>query len=117
MFDGEGSDPELDLERIARNEITYRRINEAIERGRHTRDGRVGFVCECGRIGCNDVIELTIDEYEAVRRDPTQFAVAPGHETPADRLVERGGGRFSRVVKVGEAAELAARSDPRSGTW
>lgn len=109
-----GPGPQYDPERIAHNETTYRRINEAIERGRQNRDGVVGFVCECGQLGCNAVIELTIDEYEAVRSDPTQFAIARGHETAADRVVGDGG-RFSRVVKVEGSADVAHRTDPRSG--
>jgi hypothetical protein len=105
--------PELEPERLAHNEATYRRINEAIERGRATRTGLIGFICECGQLGCNEVIELTLDEYEEVRSDAHRFAVAPGHATLLDRVVSRGG-RFSLVAKVGTGAEIAERTDPRS---
>jgi len=47
-------------ERIARNEATFRRINEDIERGRDCDDDTtlVGFVCECGSVDCGRLIEL-----------------------------------------------------------
>src|SRR6185437_13065722 len=56
-------------ERIARNEATFRRINEDIERGRDCDDDTtlVGFVCECGSVDCGRLIELTPAEYEQVR--------------------------------------------------
>jgi hypothetical protein len=99
-------------ERIARNEGAFRRINEAIEAGRVTRDGLVGFVCECSQLGCNEIVQLTIGEYEAVRADSRRFLVACGHEGAAEDVVECHR-RFHVVVKCGEAGDRAERSDPR----
>jgi hypothetical protein len=49
----------------------------------------VEFVCECADRDCADAIVLSIDEYWDVRRHPSRFAVAPGHEVPArEQLVE-----------------------------
>ena len=42
----------------------------------------VGFRCECARLGCNQLIELTVREYEEVRSHPRWFVVLPGHELP-----------------------------------
>jgi hypothetical protein len=99
-------------ERIARNEDAFRRVNEAIETGRVTRDGLVGFVCECSQLGCNEVVQLTIGEYEAVRADPRRFFLVPGHDGPAEEVRERHA-RFAVVVKRGTAGDVAERSDPR----
>ena len=57
---------------IARNEATFRSINEDIERGRDAEDDRtlVGFVCECGRLHCTRIIQLSREEYEGVRANP-----------------------------------------------
>src|SRR3954447_7780006 len=79
-------------ERIARNEATFRRINEDIERGRDADDDTtlVGFVCECGSADCGRLMELTPAEYEQIRTDPCQFAIVPGHEIPdVEHVVER----------------------------
>ena len=57
---------------------------------------------------------MSLGEYEAVRSEPSHFAVAPGHEEPT---VERVVGRTDRylvVEKVGEAGDLAEEADPRS---
>lgn len=99
-------------ERIGRNEATFRRINEAIETGRVTRDGLVGFVCECSRLGCNEVVELTIAEYEAVRSNPRRFFVARGHDGTAEEVIELAD-RYCVVEKRGEAGQVAERADSR----
>jgi hypothetical protein len=99
-------------ERIGRNEATFRHINEAIETGRVTRDGLVGFVCECSRLGCNEIVELTIPEYEAVRANPRRFFIAPGHQSGAEDIIDARD-RFTIVEKRGEAGETAERADPR----
>ena len=77
--------------RIGRNKSLFRNVNEAIESGRW--QGEEGlltaFRCECGRLGCSDLIELTLREYERVRADPRRFVLAIGHEMPeAERIVE-----------------------------
>jgi hypothetical protein len=102
----------VEPERLARNEATFRRINEAIDAGRQTRDGFVPFVCECSRLGCNDVVELTLGEYEEVRANSRRFFVLRGHEDPAEEVVDSRA-HFLIVAKVGEAGEIAERTDPR----
>jgi hypothetical protein len=99
-------------ERVARNEASFRKVNEAIERGRQTRDGLLGFVCECGRLGCNDIIELFVSEYEAVRADARRFAVRHGHQTGPEEVLETHE-RYLVVAKRGGAGDIAEFSDPR----
>jgi hypothetical protein len=96
-------------ERRARNETAFRTVNEAIAAGRGLTDaGRLlPFVCECGRIGCTVILELTAGRYEAVRDDPRRFVIAPGHDSPdIERVVEEGAG-WAVVEKFGEAGEIA----------
>src|SRR5258705_13670028 len=79
-------------ERIARNESAYRDVNEAINAGRaeQSADPPAPFVCECGKLGCNELVELTLAEYEAVRSNPRRFVMLDGHEIPeVERVVER----------------------------
>jgi hypothetical protein len=109
---GFGGVDRADEERIARNEATFRKVNDAIERGHGARDGVVGFVCECGRLGCNEIIELTLPEYEAVRAHARRFVLRHGHEVGVEQVVARHQ-RFVVVAKQGRAGEFAEFSDPR----
>jgi hypothetical protein len=99
-------------ERIALNEATFCELNEAIEDGRRTRNGMVGFLCECGMLGCNDVVELTIAEYETVRAEPHHFFLLPGHELEVDDVIERHD-KYWVVAKHGRGAEIAEAENPR----
>jgi len=103
-------------ERAGFNESTFRTVNEGINAGRGLRatGDRVGFLCECARLGCNAVIELTVGEYEELRRHARRFVVVPGHEFPgAERVVERHDAHHV-VQKVGDAAEVADATDLRA---
>ena len=98
---------------IALNESTFRQVNEGIEEGRRERDGLVPFLCECGEVGCNAVVELTLREYERVRADSRSFLVAPGHGADFDEP-SCDGERYGVVRKPdGPLGELADRTDPR----
>jgi hypothetical protein len=105
-------------DRIAHNEAVLREINDRIEAGALPRpvDDPVAFRCECGRLRCNLLVEMTIPEYEAVRADPHRFLLVPGHElSEVEVVIERKPG-YIVVEKVGEAGEAAARDiPPRSG--
>jgi hypothetical protein len=107
-------DDTLDDRQVTLNEATFRDVNEGIERGRQTRDGPVPFVCECGEVGCNAVVTLTLEEYESVRSGSRYFLVAPGHGAHFDAL-RREEARFSVVRKPdGPLGEIADRTDPRA---
>jgi anti-sigma regulatory factor (Ser/Thr protein kinase) len=75
--------------RIGALQVNGRRVNEAIERGVSFARPRV-FVCECGRVGCNTTIALSVAQYGAARIDFDRFLVAPHHHLPdVDRVIER----------------------------
>jgi hypothetical protein len=103
-------------ERLARNEAAFRTVNEAIETGRSPRDdpdARVAYLCECGAIGCNMLLELTVGEYEDVRAQSRRFFVVPGHEQPeVEDVVERHDG-YLIVEKHADQAGVAESTDPR----
>jgi hypothetical protein len=101
-----------DEARIARNEDAFRKVNEAIEQGRQTREGLVGFVCECGRLGCNEIIELTRPQYEAVRAHPRRFVVRHGHQAGVEQVVDTHE-RYLVVAKQGSAGDIAEYGDAR----
>ena len=104
---------DADQVRIARNESRRRDVNEAIDAGRHARSGPVGFVCECGQLGCTTVVELPLTAYEAVRAHPRRFLVADGHEQPEAEVVVARHDGYLVVQKRGDAGAIAAAEDPR----
>jgi hypothetical protein len=59
---------------------------------------------------------MTLVEYEAVRAEPTRFAIVPGHEQPEiETIVERHDPTYLVVEKREEdAEEIARETDPRS---
>jgi hypothetical protein len=98
-------------ERLGFNEAAFRKVNEGIERG--TDDNRITFACECGRLGCNKLIELSRAEYEGVRAHPRCFFLLAGHELlEVERVVERHDD-YLVVEKVAEAGGIAERTDRR----
>lgn len=105
-----------EVRRIAANEAAFRQINEGIQRGQWPGEERelVAFRCECARLGCTVMVELTPAEYERIRSRSRQFVVATGHEIPdAETVVARGHG-YVVVEKRAQAGALASESDPRA---
>jgi predicted ThiF/HesA family dinucleotide-utilizing enzyme len=102
-----------DKQRVAMNEANFRKVNEGMEVGQDP-SGLLTFVCECGRLGCNMLIQLTRAEYEAIRGDPRRFAIVAGHEIlEAEKIVERHD-RYLVVEKSGDPeAEIVEHADPR----
>jgi len=79
----------------------------ANERFRDRRDAHRDSVffalCECGRRGCRSGIELTVHEYDAIRRNADWQIVVAGHEYPSHRLV-RATERYLLVTVEGAPA-------------
>ena len=103
-------------ERVGRNEILFREVNEQIEQVQKGEgvERHFDFLCECGNEDCTEAVSLTLAEYEAVRSESTQFVVLPGHEVPGIEQKVQEGERYSIVRKEGEAADVAEMHDPRS---
>jgi hypothetical protein len=100
-------------QRVAMNEATFRKINEGMETGQDP-TGLLTFVCECGRLGCNKLVQMTRAEYEALRANARRFAVLEGHEIPeVEHVVERSD-RYIVVEKAGDPeAEIVEHTNPR----
>jgi hypothetical protein len=100
-------------QRVALNEATFRKVNEGMEVDQD-HSGMLTFVCECGRLGCNKLIQLTRAEYDAVRQNRRRFAILDGHEIlEAEAIVERYD-RYLVVEKAGgPQAEIVEHTDPR----
>jgi hypothetical protein len=99
-------------QRVAMNEATFRKVNEGMQAAQP--GGRMTFVCECGRLGCNKLIELTHEEYEAVRANSRRFAIVDGHQIEeVEDVVERGE-TYIVVEKRGHPeSDIVEHTDPR----
>jgi hypothetical protein len=88
----------LDEERgeEARRQALFREVNEQIERlsgGWELFDGSLAVLCECGRPGCNEAIDVLRTVYDDVRATPNRFLLKAGHEIDdVDDVVARNDG-------------------------
>jgi hypothetical protein len=103
-------------ERVARNEATSRRINEKLEAAQADDDHRyLRLVCECGRGACEELVAVSVEEYERVRSDPVQFVVRRDHVMEDVERAIYETDRFVVVAKrEGTPAAIAIEEDPRS---
>jgi hypothetical protein len=107
-------------ERLAKNEVVFRDVNERIEKMALDHDQALhdrrdlGFLCECSNVDCTLRLSLTLTEYEQARSDSSQFVVALGHELPEIEQVVFIADTYQLVRKQGSAAVVAEASDPRS---
>lgn len=104
-------------ERAGRNESLFREVNERVEEiansfGADT--NTIRFICECAGTDCAETIQMTVNEYEALRSVPERFAIADGHQIPdVERTVEKST-RYVIVEKIGAGEEVAKDLDPRA---
>ncbi len=104
----------LSDERLARNEILFREINERLDEMAVPWSKTTDYLCECSEMSCTKIVELTNEEYEHVRSHATVFVVIPGHERPEiEKVVEKQEGYLlvEKLVAVDEILE----QDPRAG--
>lgn len=104
-------------ERLARNEVIFRAVNEAIEQQAIGFGGLDGyeFICECATASCFERVSLTLDEYERIRSEGATFFVLPGHVYDEIELVARRESTYWVVRKDGVAALVSEFADPRDG--
>ena len=103
-------------ERLARNEMLFRSVNENIEEAASSARSVMPtfeFFCECSSVGCVDRLLLSRADYERARSNGDLFLVSPGHEdVSVERVVERHPA-FLIVEKQGTAGVIARSADPR----
>ena len=88
-------------QRLARNEVLFREVNEHIAELAIS-DG-LYVLCECANTGCEEKVLVPLEIYQRVRAHPRRFLIVPGH-TVADveDVVERHGS-FDVVEKHKDA--------------
>jgi hypothetical protein len=102
-------------DRLARNEALFRAVNERVQAERPGEgEELISFICECGDENCIAEVDLTQAQYEAIRSDPVQFVVAPGHEIPDIETTVAEYGRYAIVRKAPGEQDIARETDPRA---
>jgi hypothetical protein len=91
--------------RVVLAEINKRRVNEAIEKGRHD-DSDGAYVCECGHLGCNAILHLSARQYRMVRTGFDRFLIARGHEFPQVDEIDETHGAYAVAVKREGSGQL-----------
>jgi hypothetical protein len=105
----QGPERQAALQQALRREVNERRWADCGEAE------VVELVCECSDLSCDQVVLLSFDEYEFIRRVPIRLIVSPDHvQLVSERVVIEEPGRFAVVEKFGPAREVVAHLDPRS---
>jgi CheY-like chemotaxis protein len=82
--------------------------DEIVALSAREQEGALQILCECSRRDCATALDITADEYRAMRGEDARYLMAPGHEQPdAERVVARQG-----AVVVVEPAAAARRWRP-----
>ena len=104
----------LSDERLAKNEILFRAVNERLDdMGDTVSWEETEYLCECSDTSCIEAISLKKEEYEQARSRPTVFFVVPGHERPALEKIIEDRERYLLVEKV-VAVNAVIEADPRA---
>lgn len=102
---------------VGRNENEARTANELVsvegEQAHLAGHETLAVLCECGDETCHEPLTMNVDEYEAIRSEPAQFAVIAGHEIPDSESVVATHDHYLVVQKFGDAGTVANADDPR----
>lgn len=103
--------------RAARNQALFRAVNERLRAMNDSVESLTGsftIACECADTNCVDMLDITPEEYRAIRAQPRRFAVLPGHVfLDVERVVRRSDGHLI-VEKLRAAAQVAEILDPNA---
>jgi hypothetical protein len=97
--------------RAGKNQSLFREVNERIEE--LAKGSFASFICECMNEGCDDRIELTVEEYESIRAHPNRFFIRVGHDAPEVETVVEATDRYVVVAKLGAGELVSVKLDPR----
>jgi len=107
--------------RAARNQSLFRAVNEqmrGLDQVFATVTETFTIACECADTSCLEKLEIHPHEYLAVRSEPRQFAVLPGHVYSDVETVVRESYAYVVVEKIaaaGAVAEVMAPERAASG--
>jgi hypothetical protein len=96
--------------RAARNQALFRAVNEKMKdlnQAFTSLTESFTVACECADLTCLEIIEIAPSEYLALRGEPRQFVVRPGHIYPSVEKVVRETSGYAVVEKTAVAGEVA----------
>jgi hypothetical protein len=99
----------------AKNQSFFREVNErmrGLSESVEQVSGGADFLCECAEENCTDPIQITLDDYEEMRRVPTHFAVAAG----MDHVSRTSNGSLRSVTDTSSSRSSVRRVSPRSSS-
>jgi len=97
----------------ALNQALRREVNERQLESSH--EEQVQFVCECANRDCEELVSLTVDECEFVRRVPNRLVVRTGHvDHTCEQVIMEEPGRFQVLEKFGPGEDVVAHLYPRA---
>ena len=90
------------LSEALRREVDKRRVDGI--------DGsRLDFLCECLDPVCAELVSITLDECEFIRRVPNRLVVRVGHtDDERERVLMEEPGRFQVIERCGPSGEVVA---------
>jgi len=90
------------------NQARFRYSNERLRRtAAHVRfepSDRVPFLCECADRDCFEIVMLSLDEYDRLRRHPSRLLFVAGHEDDESA--------HERIVEAENGYAMSRRSTP-----
>jgi hypothetical protein len=100
-------------DQAARNQALFREINERVRELNRSFAQLVDlgdWICECANDTCVERVEMSIEDYETIRRGGNSFFVVPSkeHVWPDVERVTKQTGRYWIVEAIGEAGKPAA---------
>lgn len=96
--------------RAGRNQSMFRSVNEhakELNEAFSTLTHAYSIACECADTTCIQRVEISREDYDRAREEPTRFVVLPGHVYPDVENVVEESPRFAVVEKLDRAADVA----------
>ena len=113
-----GTEPHDREVRAARNQALFRAVNEKMRKLNEDLASATGtfmIACECSDAQCLEMIEISAEEYLAVRGEPRHFVILEGHVVPEIETVIRETPGWIVVEKKEELAEHLTVGDATTG--
>jgi hypothetical protein len=102
----EDRERQVGLTAALRREVNERRL-EGVE------GARMDFLCECSDPTCRELVSISLDECEFVRRVPNRLVVKVGHaDYESERVLMEEPGRFQVVERFGSSDDVVAHLAP-----
>lgn len=98
-----------------RQTVLREALRREVEDGRLERveEARLDFLCECSDPTCRELVSITLDECEFVRRVPHRLVVKLGHaDHGSERVLMEEPGRFQVVERFASSDDVVAHLAP-----